>query len=212
MGFAIERNDECEHCLSPLKDADLLGRKSWERFVQLTRLAQRLFGVDNAVISLCDANGECSRSGSGAGVSVVANGIDEFESAIAGEAIFEIADATRDQRFANSSLVMGPFAVHFYAGAPLRTSDNHRVGTLSLVCSRPRQLTQDERQSFADLAAWAEAEIHQIRLLRQQQRLAEIVSQTTNGVIITDKAGVVEWINAGFTRITGYELPDMSIF
>ncbi len=40
-------------------------------------------------------------------------------------------------------------------------------------------------------------------------RLSRVASQTTNGVVITDADGRVEWINEGFTRITGYTLDEM---
>lgn len=40
-------------------------------------------------------------------------------------------------------------------------------------------------------------------------RLSRVASETTNGVVITDAAGRVEWINDGFTRITGYTLAEM---
>ncbi len=40
-------------------------------------------------------------------------------------------------------------------------------------------------------------------------RLSMVASQTINGVIITDANGRVEWINEGFTRISGYTLEDM---
>ena len=40
-------------------------------------------------------------------------------------------------------------------------------------------------------------------------RLSQVASQTTNGVIITGIDGNVEWINEGFTRITGYQLEEI---
>ncbi|HEX8529884.1 MAG TPA: PAS domain S-box protein, partial [Cytophagales bacterium] len=36
------------------------------------------------------------------------------------------------------------------------------------------------------------------------QKLSLVAQQTDNAVIITDRAGVTEWVNEGFTRITGY--------
>ena len=44
---------------------------------------------------------------------------------------------------------------------------------------------------------------------RELARLSQVVSQTTNGVIITDADGCVEWINEGMTRISGYSLEDL---
>lgn len=39
--------------------------------------------------------------------------------------------------------------------------------------------------------------------------LAQIVAHTTNAVILTDALGRVEWVNEGFTRITGYRLENV---
>ncbi len=40
-------------------------------------------------------------------------------------------------------------------------------------------------------------------------KLSRIASQSTNGVVITDIKGLIEWVNEGFTRITGYELDEI---
>ncbi|NER81512.1 MAG: PAS domain S-box protein, partial [Leptolyngbya sp. SIO1D8] len=40
-------------------------------------------------------------------------------------------------------------------------------------------------------------------------KLSRIASQTGEGVIITNANGQTEWVNAGFTRITGYQLSDL---
>lgn len=54
------------------------------------------------------------------------------------------------------------------------------------------------------------------RIRRKQQqtemelsRLSRVASETTNGVVITDTEGRVQWINDGFTRITGFQLDDL---
>lgn len=41
------------------------------------------------------------------------------------------------------------------------------------------------------------------------KRLSLVASRTTNGVVITDAEGRVEWVNDGFTRITGYGLEEV---
>lgn len=40
-------------------------------------------------------------------------------------------------------------------------------------------------------------------------RLSRVASQTTNGVVITDIEGRIEWVNDGFTRMTGHTLEDV---
>lgn len=49
----------------------------------------------------------------------------------------------------------------------------------------------------------------QLEAEEQIKRLSLVASQTTNGVIITDVRGYVEWINDGFTRLTEYTFEEM---
>ncbi|MDX1737232.1 MAG: ATP-binding protein, partial [Alphaproteobacteria bacterium] len=39
---------------------------------------------------------------------------------------------------------------------------------------------------------------------KELERLSIVASQTTNSVVITDANGSIEWVNNGFTRLTGY--------
>ncbi|MFO0930295.1 MAG: PAS domain S-box protein [Gemmataceae bacterium] len=43
----------------------------------------------------------------------------------------------------------------------------------------------------------------------ERDRLAMIARRTANGVIVTDAAGRIEWVNDGFTRLSGYTLDDV---
>jgi two-component system sensor histidine kinase/response regulator len=40
-------------------------------------------------------------------------------------------------------------------------------------------------------------------------KLSLVASRTDNAVIITDKEGLIEWVNDGFTRMTGYTFPEV---
>jgi diguanylate cyclase (GGDEF)-like protein/PAS domain S-box-containing protein len=55
------------------------------------------------------------------------------------------------------------------------------------------------------------ARIRDQHLAAQAQvvRLSRVANETTNGVIITDAAGRVSWINDGFERISGFTLDEM---
>jgi PAS domain S-box-containing protein len=53
-------------------------------------------------------------------------------------------------------------------------------------------------------------DVTQARRQREhQQRLAMAVSRTDNAVVVTDVQGRIEWVNDGFTRITGYGLDEV---
>lgn len=51
-------------------------------------------------------------------------------------------------------------------------------------------------------------EAHEQTLI-ELARLSRVASETTNGVVITDTHGRIEWINDGFTRLSGYALPEL---
>lgn len=43
---------------------------------------------------------------------------------------------------------------------------------------------------------------------KYSRTLASVADKTFEAVVITDKAGIIEWVNAGFTTITGYSLTE----
>jgi PAS domain S-box-containing protein len=47
------------------------------------------------------------------------------------------------------------------------------------------------------------------RYEEELEKLSLVASETINGVLICDPVGNIEWVNEGFTRITGYTLDDV---
>lgn len=53
-------------------------------------------------------------------------------------------------------------------------------------------------------------DIHQEKLYQEEiNKLSLVARKTRSGVIITDKNGLTEWVNDGFTRMMGYSLEEM---
>lgn len=55
-----------------------------------------------------------------------------------------------------------------------------------------------------DLTAAKEAEQNLIRSRAEAKRLALVAKRTDNAVVITDARGRIEWVNEGFSKISGY--------
>jgi diguanylate cyclase (GGDEF)-like protein/PAS domain S-box-containing protein len=76
-----------------------------------------------------------------------------------------------------------------------------------------RQAAEQLRQQAAGLreanASLAQARDAAEAANRELKLLSLVASRTTNGVVLTDPAGRVQWINAGYTRITGYTLAEL---
>ncbi len=70
--------------------------------------------------------------------------------------------------------------------------------TWSLVNARGRALTLADQMTASLRAAEAEA-----------RKLAMVASRTANAVVLADVDWRIEWVNDGFTRLTGYTLPEV---
>ncbi|MDH5634079.1 MAG: PAS domain S-box protein [Gammaproteobacteria bacterium] len=112
--------------------------------------------------------------------------------------------------------------------AMVRWSNGHyRASSIITVHNQPIQiaieylaepvvsdLQQHSRNLFVFLAAITLAglllsSVASQWVARPLTRLSRVASQTTNAVIITDKSGCIDWVNDGFTRITGYSAEEV---
>ena len=150
--------------LDTLRSLNVLDTPAEERFDRLTRLARRLFGVPIALVSLVDENRQWFKSCAGLDSSELGRNISFCGHAILGDDIFLINDASSDERFADNPLVTQFPHVRFYAGFPLRHPNGSKLGTLCIIDTRPRALTQDDLQDLRYLAELAERELAAINL------------------------------------------------
>ncbi len=63
--------------------------------------------------------------------------------------------------------------------------------------------------AVVDLTAAKEAEQDLLRSRAEANRLALVAKRTDNAVVITDAVGRIEWVNEGFTKISGYGKDDV---
>jgi diguanylate cyclase (GGDEF)-like protein/PAS domain S-box-containing protein len=87
---------------------------------------------------------------------------------------------------------------------PLVTAKGRRIWTRA----RGRVLARDAATvrlvgTFEDITARRQ---HALEL----ERLTVVVRQMTNAAILTDREGRTQWVNAAFTRLTGYTLEEMA--
>src|SRR6478609_5109029 len=145
--------------VAALRELDVLDTPPEERFDRVTRLAQQLFDVQMAFVSLVDADRLFLKSRQGTVVRQTPR--DGMFCAVAVEqpATLAVADAALDPRFAVAPFVTGGPHIRFYAGRPLATPAGERVGTLCLMDRRPREFSAEDEALLTDLAAWVEKEL-----------------------------------------------------
>jgi Stage II sporulation protein E (SpoIIE)/GAF domain len=130
-----------------------------ERFDRITRLAQRLFGVSVATVSLIDDRTQWYKSRQGIDVASSPRDATFCDHTIRATGSLVVEDLSRDARFAGHPSVTGGPAVRFYAGHPLQSPGGVPVGTLCLIDQQPRPFGAAERSLLVELAEWAENEL-----------------------------------------------------
>jgi diguanylate cyclase (GGDEF)-like protein len=129
-------------------------------------MAQRLFNVPIALVSLVDENRQWFKSCVGLGFNIkeTSRDISFCGHAILDDEIFIIPDTAKDERFSDNPLVINDPYISFYAGCPLRFTDGSRLGTLCIIDNKPRSLSNDDIETLKDLASTVERELAAIEL------------------------------------------------
>ncbi|MEQ8772056.1 MAG: PAS domain S-box protein, partial [Erythrobacter sp.] len=150
----------------------------------VTRLAADRFGTSIALISLVDADRQWFKSRCGLDAQETPREASFCAHTIAGKDVMVVADTASDPRFAENPLVTGDPNIGFYAGAPLRTSDGHAIGTLCVIDERPREdFSARDRETLEMMAAQAMTVIESSRI-RQDQRISQLIAQTTTDAFV----------------------------
>lgn len=150
--------------LIELRSLGLLDTPPEERFDRITRMAQRLFDVPIALVSLVDEDRQWFKSRQGLEDTETPRAVSFCAHALEGDEVLLVEDALHDDRFADNPLVTDEPNIRFYAGAPISGPDGSVLGTLCVIDRQPRRLTADERRTLEDLAEMVEDEIAFTRL------------------------------------------------
>jgi PAS domain S-box-containing protein len=161
--------------LAALRELGVLDTAPEAAFDTITRAAAQLCGAPIALVSLVDAQRQWFKSNLGlTGVAETARDVAFCDHAIRDAALFEVADATQDARFAANPLVTGEPRICFYAGAPITLPGGERIGTVCVIDRAPHQLDDHQRAMLQSLAAIAATLLTQRRqLLAATSRLSE---------------------------------------
>jgi diguanylate cyclase (GGDEF)-like protein len=155
--------------LSALYSYRILDTPPEQDFEEIIALAAQIVNVPIALISLVDRDRQWFKANIGLNVSETARNISFCTLAIKGTGIFEIRDATQDDRVQNSPLVTSEPHLRFYAGMPLITSDGQGIGTLCTMDRVPRELTEAQRKALEILGRQVMARLELRRILRQRE-------------------------------------------
>jgi GAF domain-containing protein len=155
--------------LKALHELDMLDTEPEAEFDELVRRAAEATGAPVAVITLVDearqwfkARVNLEMESSDRDLSFCAHAI------LTPGDLTVVPDTLDDERFSDNLLVTEDPNIRFYAGAPIFTPDGHAAGTLCVIDTAPRDLSEEQAQALRALAAEVSRQIERRRLQRAQ--------------------------------------------
>lgn len=147
---------------------DVLDTAPEAAFDDLAAIAAGICAVTTATVSLIDSDRQWFKA---------RRGIEDTETSrdisFCGHAILDpdqvmvVPDATADVRFQDNPLVTAEGGIRFYAGAPLRSSDGHAVGTLCVIGGEAMQLSEFQIDALKALSRQV-SQLLELRLVSKE--------------------------------------------
>jgi PAS domain S-box-containing protein len=119
--------------LDALYRYEVLDTPPEERYDRFTRAAARIFGAASSTITFIDDRRQVFKSRYGRALRETLRDVAFCYQTIQSDELLVVPDTLQDDRFSANPLVTGKPHIRFYAGAPLKTSDGFRIGTLCVI-------------------------------------------------------------------------------
>ena len=144
--------DNDDERLKDLYSYDILDTTDEEIFDNITWIAALVCNVPMSLISLVDKDRQWFKAVEGMDCKQSPRDVSFCAHAITQSGIFEINDATTDERFADNPFVLEDPNIRFYAGIPLVSPNNFNLGTLCVIDKNPKQLTTLQKNVLTRLS------------------------------------------------------------
>ena len=168
--------------LATLHALALLDSDPEAEYDALVTLTAELLDCPTAFISLVDRDRQWLKARENIDLIETTRDIAFCDHTIRDDGVMTVDDATADPRFADNPLVTADKGIRFYAGSPIHALDDdgerQPIGTLCVIDSKPRCLSDAGRRALAHLTTIAEALIaaraaarraHEVALIAQEQ-------------------------------------------
>ncbi len=191
--------------LKALKKYRILDTLPEAEFDRLTELASMICGTSISLVSLIDEDRQWFKARTGLGVTETDRSLAFCQYAIMGTEIFEVEDATLDERFKDNSLVTSDPNIRFYAGYPLTDPNGYALGSLCVIDDHPGKLTEKQQRSLQLLAEVAISLIVERRNREEQAHFEKLFNSSNDLICVAGTDGYFKRVNPAFQQVLGWD-------
>ena len=138
----------------------------------LTNLASEICQTPMALITLVNSYRQWFKSNKGIGVSETSRDVAFCAHALlCNEDIMVVEDTRKDKRFVDNPFVVNAPHLVFYAGAILKTPEGLPLGTLCVLDTKPRHLSEEQLHALKTIA---DQVMYRFELQKKQNQLLEL--------------------------------------
>lgn len=132
--------------LQDLYSYDILDSHSDNAFDELLEVAASIYGCPMAAISFVDKERQWFKSKVGlpGTLETTSRDVSFCAHAILNNDVLIVEDTTKDDRFNKNPFTTNKPGIRFYAGAPIVSTKGYCLGTICIIDTQPRELTQEQ--------------------------------------------------------------------
>ncbi len=195
--------------LQALRSYNILDTFREEEYEKLTDLASRICGVPISLVTLIDENRQWIKAKTGLEIEETPRSESICQYTIAYPDLFEVKDASKDDRFAELPGVSGDEHIRYYAGYPLIDREGFALGALCVLDRKPGNLTREQKESLKLLAEMVVSLIVERRKNMERNYFEQLFELSKDLICIVQPNGFYRKVNPAFTEMLGWNELDL---
>lgn len=160
--------------MAAVREIDILDSAPETDFDDIVKLAALIFKVPISTVTILDVHRQWFKAAIGLPVKETPREISFCTHAIEQMEPLVVEDTAKDQRFSKNPLVTESPKLGFYAGVPLRNSENQAIGTFCIMDTLPRALSDHELEI---LKIFANQVMKLLELRFERNRLKQLMTE-----------------------------------
>lgn len=206
--------------LAALYSYEILDTDAEQAFDDLVAMASFICKTPISLVSLVDSGRQWFKARVGIDIQETSRDVSFCSYAIQERGVFEIEDASTDERFHLNPLVQEDPNIRFYAGAPLLTPEGEAIGTLCVIDRQPGKLSEEQKDLLKRMANQVMNQMELRKRIKEEKAIRSALKQTLGlqkaifdsanfSIISTDLDGIIHTFNHGASRMLGYSVDEI---